>query len=228
MSRVCKLGIAEKLEAVDLVLSGKQSANGTGHQYGVHSKTICDWVRIYQCMGEEGFLNPHNKNYPVFLKESAVKDYLSGGVSLADICRRYGIRSDRILRRWIDVYIGHGEFRNPHHGGWSDMSKGRKTTEEERIEIVGYCIAHDKDYGKTIDEFGVSYQQVYSWVRKYEERGVEGLSDRRGRRKDEASMSELEKLQARIKLKDAENYRLRMENDLLKKLAELGRGWEED
>ena len=105
------------------------------------------------------------------------------------------------------------------------MNKGRKTTQEERIEIVGYCIANDKKYGETIERYGVSYQQLYSWVKKYEASGVEGLSDRRGKRKDEASMSETEKLKAQIKLKEAENYRLRMENDLLKKLAELERRW---
>lgn len=107
------------------------------------------------------------------------------------------------------------------------MSKGRKTTREERVEIVGHCIANAKDYGRTVEQFGVSYQQIYSWVRKYEEHGLDGLSDRRGKRKDEASMNEVEKLQAQIKLKEAENYRLRMENDLLKKLAEIERRWEE-
>jgi regulator of replication initiation timing len=37
-------------------------------------------------------------------------------------------------------------------------------------------------------------------------------------------MTEVEKLQARLKLKEAENLRLRMENDLLKKLEVLERG----
>ena len=41
-------------------------------------------------------------------------------------------------------------------------------------------------------------------------------------------MSEVEKLRARIKLKEAENYQLRMENDLLKKLAELEGGWDDE
>lgn len=108
------------------------------------------------------------------------------------------------------------------------MTQGRRTTQEERVEIVSYCIANDKDYGKTIDRYGVSYQQIYSWVRKYEADGVDGLCDRRGKRKDEASMSEVEKLRARIKLKEAENYQLRMENDLLKKLAELEGGWDDE
>lgn len=104
------------------------------------------------------------------------------------------------------------------------MTKGRKTTLEERIEIVSYCIANNKDYGKAIERYGVSYQQIYAWIRKYEKDGADGLADHRGKRKDEASMSEVEKLRAQIKLKEAENLRLQMENDLLKKLEALERG----
>ena len=94
--------------------------------------------------------------------------------------------------------------------------------------MVSHCIANNKDYGKTIEQYGVSYQQIYGWVRKYEEAGIDGLADRRGKRKDEVSMSEIEKLRAQLKLKDAENRRLQMENELLKKLEALERGQDTD
>ena len=48
------------------------------------------------------------------------------------------------------------------------MSNGRKTTLEERTEIVAFCIANGKDYGVAAEKYGVSYQQVYSRVHKYE------------------------------------------------------------
>ena len=86
------------------------------------------------------------------------------------------------------------------------------------------CIANNKDYGKIIERYGISYQQIYGWVRKYEKDGVDGLSERRGKRKDEVSMNEVEKLRAQLKLQKAENLRLQMENDLLKKLEALERG----
>ena len=108
------------------------------------------------------------------------------------------------------------------------MTKGRGTTLQERIEIVSHCISNNKDYGKTIEQYGISYQQIYSWVRKYEKDGSDGLADRRGKRKDEASMTEVERLRAQLKLKEAENYRLQMENELLKKLEALERGWDKD
>ena len=42
------------------------------------------------------------------------------------------------------------------------MVKGGKTTQEERAEIVAFCIEHNKDYGLTVETCNVSYQQIYS------------------------------------------------------------------
>ena len=52
-----------------------------------------------------------------------------------------------------------------------------KTTIEERKEIVDYCINHNRDYKGTASIYNVSYSQVYSWVKKYECTGDDGLTD---------------------------------------------------
>ena len=39
------------------------------------------------------------------------------------------------------------------------MTKGRKTTFEERVEIVQYCIKHSHNYSKQ-QKFHISYQQA--------------------------------------------------------------------
>lgn len=44
------------------------------------------------------------------------------------------------------------------------MKTPRKTTLEERIQIVKECIANDYDYGQSAITHSVSYQQVYGWV----------------------------------------------------------------
>ena len=67
------------------------------------------------------------------------------------------------------------------------MTKGRKTTWEERIQIVLDCLGNGKDYQRTAETYGVSYQQVYQWVKKYEDGGDEALKDKRGRKKEEAN-----------------------------------------
>ena len=59
------------------------------------------------------------------------------------------------------------------------MTKGRKTTFDERIEIVQYCISHTHNYAETAEKFNISYQQARNYTLKYEKSGVEGLRDKR-------------------------------------------------
>ena len=103
------------------------------------------------------------------------------------------------------------------------MTKGRKTTLDERIEIVSYCIANGKDYGAAIEKYQVSYQQIYSWVHKYEESGLKMLTDRRGKRRPVDEMTEAEQLRAEVKMLVAENRRKEMEIEILKKVQEVER-----
>ena len=55
------------------------------------------------------------------------------------------------------------------------MKQGPKTTFEEGLEIVTFTIVRDKDDQAAIDKYGVSYQRVYSQVRKFEKQASLGL-----------------------------------------------------
>ena len=94
----------------------------------------------------------------------------------------------------------------------------RKTTIEERKEIVEWCIQHNKNYKETAMKFNCSYTQVYQWVKKYSENGEEGLKDNRGHRKPEEVLTETEKLERELKKLQNRNEELERENILLKKL----------
>ena len=220
-----RITVEEKVEIVETCLRGETSMNASIKRYGIGWNTLYTWIRLYKLRGVAG-LQPAstNRKYLAETKYNAVQDYLSGQGSLDDICTCYEISDQHMLRRWIKQYNSYGDFKQPNSGGAIYVAKGRKTTLSERIEIVSHCIADNRDYGKAIEQYGVSYQQIYGWVRKYEKDGVDGLTDRRGNRKEESAMSEVEKLRAQLKLQKAENLRLQMENELLKKLEALERG----
>ncbi len=214
---------AEKLEAVNRYLSGEGSQEYIAQLYGIDKRSFQEWIRNYKSMGADAFTRVGNKKYPKELKLNAVQEYLSGQGSQDDICLKYGIRSKSKLQAWIKEYNSHGTIRSPGTGRSAFMTKGRKTTLEERIEIVQYCIAHDYNYAETAEKYDVSYQQARSYTTKYKDGGVEALQDRRGRRKDVDEMDELERLRAENKLLKSEKEHAEMEVSFLKKLEAIER-----
>ena len=166
-----------------------------------------------------------NKKYSPELRMKAVEDYLSGKGTMKQIREKYGILANKQLINWIMWYNGHREFKERSNAkGEIYMTKGRKTTQEERANIVAFCIEHNYDYGLTVETHKVSYQQIYAWVRKYEEGGVDKLKDNRGRTKSVEEMNEIEKLRAEMKILEAKNRQLEIENAFIKKLQELKGG----
>jgi len=101
--------------------------------------------------------------------------------------------------------------------------KPRKTIQKERFEIVEYCISNSNNYALAAKEFDCSYSQVYTWVKKYKEKGIDGLADGRGRGKPKDELSDIEKLKAENRILKAEKKRQQMEIDLLKKLENIER-----
>ncbi|BDR59682.1 helix-turn-helix domain-containing protein [Xylocopilactobacillus apicola] len=76
------------------------------------------------------------------------------------------------------------------------MSK--KFNAQERMEVINWTVEHDKNYNEAIRKFGCTYQQVYTWVKRYEELGDEGLVDHRHEPKS-LNNPEIYKLQSEIK-----------------------------
>jgi len=221
-----KINPAEKLQTVCLILDGKETRCHAADRLDVNLASVQQWICLYKSDGSEAFFATKNKRYSKELKEQAVLDYLNGRGSLFKICQRYGIGSKSELHSWIKKYNGHEELKSFGTGGSVIMTKGRKTTFDERVEIVQYCIAHDHNYAETAAKYGVSYQQARSYTVKYDAGGVEALRDRRGRTKPLDEMSELEKLRAENKILRAEKERAEMEASFLKKLDEIERRWD--
>ena len=207
MGRESKLTIEQKLSAIKEYNDGNGSYVSLATKLGISKTAFRNMVKHYNAGDLDAISNKKtNRRYSKELKLSAVNDYLDGKGSLTDICLKYKIISNVQLRRWILWYNGHREIKERTSAkGEIYMTKGRKTTQEERAEIVAFCIEHNKDYGLTVETYNVSYQQIYAWVRKYEEGGVDKLKDNRGRSKPVEEMTEVEKLKAEMKILEAKN-----------------------
>lgn len=225
MGRKSTISYETKVSAIEAYENNVGSISMIAKMFNVKETSLKRWIANYQSQGIEGLVTKHKHTQRTKeFKTLAVEEYLSGNFSLKDICIKYKISSDSILRRWIKVYNdGHKELKSTGSGGRKPMTKARKTTFEERIEIVQFCIANGKNYGLTMDKFNVSYQQIYLWVRKYEEKGVDGLVDRRGKSKPENELTQLDRLKAENKMLAAKNQELQMEIDVIKKLKEVER-----
>ena len=214
-----------KITIVKKYLSGEGSYATLAKAYSIGETTLKDWVYKYREQGGAGFRSgTGNRNYMKEFKMQCVEAVLLGEGSVDDIVAKYNISSRSVLRHWIACYNANMELKDYEPKREVYMAEARrKTTLEERKEIVDYCINHNNDYKGTASKYEVSYSQVYSWVRKYCENGEEGLKDKRGHHKSDDEVDELERLRR-------ENQRLKrqleerdMLCELLKKVRELER-----
>ena len=215
-----KFNAEEKLQAVMRRIKGHESFGGIASSIGADKASVREWCRNYETFGE-AFLSRKQAHYSQQFKEECVKYYLDGKGSLYDTCRFFKLPSTHNLRRWISLYNSLELKASP--GGGRIMTKGRRTTLEERVAIVEACIKSGMNYEKTSELFEVSYQQVYQWVHKYKEKGIKGLEDRRGKAKPVSEMTEVEKLRAENKLLKAQLERKELEALFLKKIEEIER-----
>jgi len=216
--------LEERIRAVESITKQGRVLKKVSKEFGISVTTLNRWIYNYKEKGIDGLKESRTwKQYSEELKTQAVQDYLTGKYSLRECCRKYDISSDSVLTRWIKRYNS-GKDHESTNKGRSTMTKGRKTTHKERIEIAQYCLAIDKNYQKAANKYQVSYQQVYQWVQKYEKNGEEGLVDRRGRGlSSKPNLTDEEKLQLENKALEERNKYLEAEIGLLKKLKEIER-----
>ena len=214
----------ERTEAAKACVEGRMSAGEAARRLDVDESQVREWVFRYKAHGAEAFREQErNTVYSSELKAQAVREYIKGNLSQREIAAKFGLRSTSQIRDWIKVYNSGRNFERQMSGG-SRMKQGRETTQEERIAIVRDCFENGSNFGAAAIKYNVSYQQVYTWVKKFKELGEAGLEDRRGKRiVDQEARTELEKALIEIARLKHELYMTKMERDLLKKLDELER-----
>ena len=223
MGRKSRHTAEEKIRAIKEYLEGNSSMSSIAKELGINKESFRQWVAKYESIGTEAFFTEQNKHYSKAEKEQAITSYLAGEGSFMDLCKKYKIHSTAQLKTWVKKYNGHEKLNASGTGGIVIMTKGRKTTFEERVEIAAYCISLDHNYAETAEKFKVSYQQARNYTVKYEKHGIDALQDNRGKRKSEDFLTELERLRAELKFEKAKREKAEMEASFLKKLDEIER-----
>ena len=160
---------------------------------------VLKWVKSYRVNGHSIFDHKSTNNkYSKEFKEMVVQEYLQGHGSSMDLAAKYGIPKCSTVLNWVNKYNSHRELKdyNPKPGVY--MADTLKVSKEKKIEIIKYCIDHNHDYKGTAEFYGGNYAQIYNWVKKYESKGEDALEDRRGKRKAEEQLTDLEKAKRRI------------------------------
>lgn len=214
---------SEKFAIIQEIELGHIGVKAAVKKFGISKTTLAKWRRRYEVYGYEGLeIRSHYRSYSAELKLQAVLDYLISGLSKYQIIDKYKIASRNQLTKWINKYNSHNSLKT-YSGGTRAMTKGRSTTWQERINIVLYCLANKHNYQKAAEQYQVSYQQVYQWVKKFEDSGEDALKDGRGRKKAPEELTEADRQKLEIKKMEHEMERLRAENAFLKKLREIQR-----
>lgn len=206
MSRKSKYSGEEKYNILIEYKNSDLTISQISAKYKIAKSTFKKWKDKYSRNGITGLKNEKiNKSYPKEFKEKVISDFLTGNYSKKGLVRKYNLSSDSLVHAWLKRYNSHRGLKSSGKGMKKSMTKGRKTTWKERIDIVLFCLKNDFDYTKAAEKYEVSYQQVYLWVKKYKAQGVEALKDRRGRKKSEEELTEQDKLKIKMKEIEAEN-----------------------
>ena len=204
------------IDRVEEYLSGQRSVHEIATGNGIGENTLRYWIKKYEEQGAVAFAKKiGNAKYSKEFKIQCVEAVIRGEGSIDDIVAKHKISDRRLLWSWIKKYNANMELKDYDPKREVYMAEARrKTTPEERKEIVEYCINHGKDYKNTAALYSVSYSQVYTWVKKYLADGEAGLADRRGHHKTDEEVDELERLRR-------ENLRLKRQLEERNMLVEL-------
>lgn len=214
MKKRKRLSYEEKVQMCIDYDQGLGSQHSLAIDYGISQGGFKHLYFKYKNFGSDSLrMQKNHKIYTKNLKEKIIESYNEGNWSYSDLAVKYKISNSSLISRWV---LGYNNSNKTTYGRLGGVTmKGRKTTLDERVEVISYLIDNDIDYNRTSTHFKVSYQQVYTWYNKYKKLGLEGLLDNRGRkRNDDTSLSELELLRK-------ENSRLKKELELTKATKEV-------
>ena len=213
-----------KLRACEDYKNGVGTFTSIGRKIGSHRETVRQWWLKYENVGESAFDKVTLvQNYPDDIRSEIINKYLEGNESAKVIGAKYNINGSTIIN-WINKYYYSNEDDSTTKGDNITM-KSKKTTFEERLEIVSWVIDNKMNSKEASRKFDVNYTTIRGWVEKYLKDGSEGLVyKKRGKKvvaKDIDSLSEIDKLKYELEKERELRKQREFEIEVLKKKEEF-------
>ncbi len=224
MSRKPNFTLEQKRDACLSLLEGS-SMKHLARNLGIGVATLRGWKREYLLHGVQAFERSQgNRSYTAEFKQQVVEEYYREATSIRELSAKYRV-SRSVIAGWVRRWDNGEEFEDYHlHPGVYTMDP-KKTTPAERLHIVQWVLEHEKDYTAAAAKFQVKYATLYAWTQRFLQEGEAGLDRKRGRKPkqsvDLSTLSEVERLKLELEEQKRLNYRLDLENRLLKKKEEI-------
>ncbi|MEL7646968.1 MAG: transposase [Sedimentibacter sp.] len=219
-SKEIKIQVCENYE------KGKGSFESIAKSIEADKASVRRWYLRYKEHGPSAFeTSNRNSSYSKEFKLSVVEEYEIGNISIPDLAAKYNIDYS-VVRIWINKWYNGIENKDYDPKGDVYTMKSRKTTFEERVEIVKYVIENDMSYKNAADKYSITYALVYKWTRAYIDKGLEALKyEKRGPKKkseiNESNLTEIDRLKLELEKEKALRKRREFELEVLKKKEEF-------
>ena len=216
-----------KIKACKDYENGIGSIRDIAKGIGVGKSTVHRWYLRYTNHGADAFNKPNKASYSKEFKSSLIKEHSEGKDSIMTLASKYNLH-DATLYSWINKWYNGVDVRDYDPKGDVHTMKSRKTTFEERLEIVKWVIENDMGYKYAAEKYSVNYALVYKWTQKYINDGPESLRyGKRGPKPkteiDESNLTEIDKLKLELEKEKLLRQRRELELEVLKKKEELER-----
>lgn len=222
MGRKLKYSKEVKMKACLDYENGHISFQSIALYIGTTKEVVRRWYLIYKEHGPSVFeLSNRNSSYSKEFKQEIIEAYITGKYSQPEIYAKHNICSG-VIRRWLDKWYNDIELKDYDPKGDVYTMKSRKTTYEERLEIVEWVIENDMCYKKAADKYSIPYALVYKWTKTYLDKCPEALKyQKRGPKSksniDESNLTEVEILKLELERETALRKRREFELEVLKK-----------
>lgn len=226
MGRKPKYSKEIKIKACNDYEKGNGSLGSIAKSIGAAKSSVNQWYLMYKEHGHNAFeTSSKNRSYSKKFKLSVIEEYNSGRYSTPDLGAKYNI-ADSLVRNWVNKWHNGIEIKDYDPKGDIYTMKSRKTTFEERLEIVKWVIQNNMNYKDAASKYSLKYALVYKWTKGYLKDGAEALRyKKRGPKSkstiDQSDLSEVDRLKLELEREVALRKRREFELEVLKKKEEF-------